>query len=101
MYKQENKRQAKAGNHCPTCYDSFEMDFIHWKIQLLFKKIYFLEREGEKHECVAASHRPPMGTRPTTQACALDWESNRRPFDLQASTQPLSYSSQGKKKKKN
>lgn len=29
MYKQENKRQAKAGNHCTTCYDSFEMDFIH------------------------------------------------------------------------
>ena len=29
------------------------------------------EREGEKHQCVVASHMPPPGTWPTTQACAL------------------------------
>ena len=29
------------------------------------------EREGEKHQCVVASHVNPLGTRPTTQACAL------------------------------
>ena len=28
-------------------------------------------REGEKHQCVVASHMPPPGTWPTTQACAL------------------------------
>ena len=30
------------------------------------------EEEGEKHQCVVASHvAPPLGTWPTTQACAL------------------------------
>ena len=29
------------------------------------------EREGEKHQCVVASHMPPLGTWPTTQPCAL------------------------------
>ena len=40
------------------------------------------EREGEKHLCVMApgdlAHNPGM---------CPDWESNRRPFDLQAGTQ--------------
>ena len=31
--------------------------------------------------------RPLLGTWPTTQACALDWESNQQPFGLQAGTQ--------------
>ena len=35
------------------------------------------EREGEKHQCVVASHMPPTGAWPVTPACALDWESNR------------------------
>ena len=30
---------------------------------------------------------PLMGICPATQACALDWELNQRPFGLQASTQ--------------
>ena len=38
---------------------------------------------------------PLLGTWPTTQACALQWESNSRPFDSQADTQPLSHTSQG------
>ena len=38
---------------------------------------------------------PLLGTWTTTQTCVLDWESNRRPFDLQAGTQPLSHTSQG------
>ena len=29
------------------------------------------EREGDKRQCVVASHMPPLGTWPTTQACAL------------------------------
>ena len=36
-----------------------------------------------------------LGTWPTTQACALDWELNWWPFGSQASTQPLSHTSQG------
>ena len=46
------------------------------------------EREGEKHQCVLASCTPPTkGTWPATQAGALDWELNWRPFGSQASTQ--------------
>ena len=46
-----------------------------------FKKRFYLfifrekgregEREGEKHQCVAASQSPAPGTWPATQACAL------------------------------
>ena len=45
------------------------------------------EREGQKHQCVAASHVPLLGTWLETQACALDWESNQRTFGSQAGTQ--------------
>ena len=31
--------------------------------------------------------RPLLGTWPTTQACALGWDSNWQPFDLQAGSQ--------------
>ena len=66
---------------------------------ILFKKIFkdfiylFLERvregdrEGEKHQCVVASHAPPTGNWPTTHACTLGWEWNWRPFGLQAGAQ--------------
>ena len=59
---------------------------LHFFKIILF--IYFLERgregerEGEKHQCVVASHMlPTLETWPTTQACALDWKSNQQPFD--------------------
>ena len=39
---------------------------------------------------------PLLGTWPTTQSCALDWESNQQPFDSQANTQPLSHTRQGR-----
>ena len=45
------------------------------------------ERKGEKHQCVLASPCPLLGTWPTTQACALDWESNQQSFGSQAHTQ--------------
>ena len=69
---------------------------------IFFLRFYlFLERgreggrEGEKNQCVVSSLTLPLGIWPATQACALDWESNRQPFDLQAGTQPLSHVSQG------
>ena len=43
-------------------------------VLLLFLKdfIYlFLEREGEKHQCVVASPAPSTGATPATQPCAL------------------------------
>ena len=52
------------------------------------------ERERNINVWLPLAH-PPLGTWPTAQACALDWESNRRPFNSQASTQPLSHTSQG------
>ena len=53
--------------------------------------IYFGEgkggREGEKHQCLVASHTPLLGTWLTTQACALDWELNWGPFGSQVGPQ--------------
>ena len=44
------------------------------------------ERERNINMWLPLAH-PPLGTWPTIQACALDWESNQQPFDSQASTQ--------------
>ena len=45
------------------------------------------EREGEKHQCVVASHAPPTGDLAHNPGMCPDWESNLRPFALQAHTQ--------------
>ena len=45
------------------------------------------EREGEKHQCVVPSHMPPPGDLACNSGMCPDWESNQRPFGLQASTQ--------------
>ena len=73
------------------CFKIFK-DLIH----LFFREgevIYFLEREGKEKErkrninvWLPLTH-PQLGSWPTTQACALDWESNQQPFDSQAGTQ--------------
>ena len=65
-------------------------------LAMIYCVLNFLEgkggrkREGnidvqEKHQLVA-SHTPPAGTQPATQAHA-DWESNWQPFGLQAGIQ--------------
>ena len=41
------------------------------------------EREGEKHQCVVASHMAPTGGRGRNPGMCPDWELNRRPFDSQ------------------
>ena len=46
------------------------------------------DREGEKHQCVVASHAPPTGDLARNPGIFPDWESNLRPFGSQASTQP-------------
>ena len=53
------------------------------------------EREGEKHQCVVASHTPPTGDLAHSPGMCPDWESNWRPFGLQAGVHPLSHTSQG------
>ena len=56
----------------------------------LFKRFYLLlerGREGEKRQCVVASSAPPTGDLAHNPGMYPDWESNRRPFGSQASTQ--------------
>ena len=45
------------------------------------------EREGEKHQCVIASHTPPTGDLAHNPGICPDWGSNQRPFGSQACTQ--------------
>ena len=45
------------------------------------------EREGEKHQCVVASHASPTGDLVSNPDMCPDWESNWGPFGLQASIQ--------------
>ena len=44
-------------------------------------------REGEKHQCVVASHTPPTGDLVHNPGMYPDWELNRGPFSSQAGTQ--------------
>ena len=45
------------------------------------------EREGEKHQCVVASHTPPTGDLAHNPGMCPDWESNQQAFGFQAGTQ--------------
>ena len=45
------------------------------------------EREEEKHQCVVASRAPSTGDLARSLGMCRVWESNQRPFGLQASTQ--------------
>ena len=63
-------------------------------------KILFLERgreerEGEKHQCVVASHVPPIGDLACNPSMCPDWESSWQPFGSQPALSPLSHTVQG------
>ena len=45
------------------------------------------KREGEKHQCVVASHAPPTGDLPHNPGMCPDWESKRWLFVSKASVQ--------------
>ena len=45
------------------------------------------DREGEKHQCVAATHVPPTGDLARNPGMCPDWELNWRHFGSQAATQ--------------
>ena len=45
------------------------------------------EREGQKHQCVVASHTPPTGDIACNPGMCPHWELNWRPFGSQASAQ--------------
>ena len=53
-------------------------------------------REGEKHQCVVASHVSLLGTWPAMRAHALTGIRTRDPLVHRPALNPLSYSSQGK-----
>ena len=42
------------------------------------------ERQGEKHQCVFASHTPPAGDLAHNPGTCPDWELNQQPFGSQA-----------------
>ena len=77
-----------------TCYSTYSC--IHWFgcfFFFFFLRFYYLsifrERgmEGEKHQCVVASHVSPTGDLACNPGICPDWESNPRPFHSQASAQ--------------
>ena len=45
------------------------------------------EREGEKHQCVVASHMLPIGDLVCNPGLCPEQESNQRPFGSQTGTQ--------------
>ena len=50
----------------------FCKDFIYFSLEKGMKG----EREGEKHQCVLASHAPPTGDLALNPDMCLDWELN-------------------------
>ena len=73
------------------------VESLLWK-QLLFSEYFFKKgfylfifrqrgREGEKHQCVAASHTPHTGNLACNPDMCPDWESNWWPFGSQTGAQ--------------
>ena len=71
-----------------------------WQFSGFFKKRFYLfifregregEREGEKHQCVVASHMSPTGDLARNPGMCPDWESNRRPLVHGLALNPLSH----------
>ena len=63
------------------------MDFFKDFIYLILERGKGKEKQGDKHQCVVASHVPPIGDLAHNPGMFPDWESNQQPFGLQASAQ--------------
>ena len=61
----------------------FKKDFIY----LFLERGREGEREGEKHQCVFASHMPPTGDLARNPGMCPDSESNWQLFGLRSNTQ--------------
>ena len=74
-------------------------DYAVFKIYFNFRQMGREgEREGERNINVwLPLMHPLLGTWPTTQACALDWELNQQPLGSQASTQSTEPQQPGQK----
>ena len=83
-----------------TCFNPLQLLFF-LKIYIFLRFYLFLERgqgrEGEKHQCVVASHVPPTGdlTWPATQANALTGNRTSDPLVHRLALNPLSHTIQG------
>ena len=94
----------------------YEMLFYLWKLKNhkihyiwlgslnFFKRFYLFifrergregDREGEKHQCVVATHMAPTGDLACNPGMCPDWKLNGRPFGSQSLLVPLSYTSRG------
>ena len=73
-------------------FRGFFKDFIHF---IFRQRGSEGGREGEKHQCVAASHAPPTGDLACNPGMCLNLESNLGPFGSQAGAQSTGHSSQG------
>ena len=78
---------------------------MHWKVRSgvvsisaisFFLRFYLFifrqrgregEREGEKHQCVVASHMPPTGDLASNPDMCPDWELNWQPFSSRTGAQ--------------
>ena len=96
-----------AAAHTQTCTDisSPSPSFCFQDDTLFFFLIFYLfifrdrgregEREGEKLQCVVASHVPPLGTWPATQACALTGNQTGDPLVHKLALNLLSHTTHG------
>ena len=67
----------------------YKMTSVFFLIKILFifrERGREGEREGEKHQCVVASHALPTGDLAHNPGMCPDWDSNWGPFGLQAGT---------------
>ena len=74
----------------------FSLSLLSEEIQFSFFSFSFFlfiergrrgEREGEKHQCVVASHVPTTGDLACDPGMCSDWDLNQEPFGSQADTQ--------------
>ena len=65
----------------------FNLLFLDFYIFIFKEKRREGEKEGEKHQCVIASHTPPTGDLARNPGMCPDWESKWRPFGSQACAQ--------------
>ena len=69
----------------------YQTGFFFFKIlfNCLFLEGMEGEREGEKHQCMVASHAPPTGDLACHPGMWPYWESNQQPFGSQACAQAI------------
>ena len=74
--------ESCEGRICPRL---LSLSFFLKEILFIYLLTYL--REGEKHQCVVASHVPLVGDLACNPGMCPNWESNQWPFGSQASTQ--------------